>query len=588
MMILSRIWYLVLAIVAAVAMYMAYLAVGQYNRQSVVATDEALRSDAQVVGWALQIDGRRRLESLVFASNEPNIRKSLKDSNTKDAVSPASREEAKRGLAAVNEKLPSEFKFEALFAVDREGRVVGQIGYDAASATENFELGGYPAVFDGLHGYLRDDTWVFGNRVFRVFVRPVEDEVGNPPLGAVVALKGVDNEFAKEIAKRTRSNLAFYLGDQKVGSAASQDTLPAEALDDVTAALPSLKDDEGYKAASGRTDIKPFGSKGASAIFSKLTGEAGELRAGFAVIRQRTVIAGIGGFLTRADDSDKKNVNYIVLAALLLLGAGLGMLFIFLEHSKPLKELSLQGERLRKGEGDAFQLQKLSAAYRSIGADLNQGIERLLERGGSTRKPADLESILGPVPAQPNMSAFSFPLPESSTAAFPPSGNSAAVLPAPAPSAAGPLGPPPRIVPPAPKSAPFAPPLPKPAGLVSPPSANSALSDALDLRDEDDREDETRVGAAPKGLIAASVKSEPPPPMSASNDPVEWKSVYEEFVQVKRQCGEPVDGLTYEKFRGTLAKNRDALMQRHNCSRVKFTVYVKDGRASLKATPVRD
>ncbi|HSQ67372.1 MAG TPA: MXAN_5187 C-terminal domain-containing protein, partial [Polyangiaceae bacterium] len=43
-----------------------------------------------------------------------------------------------------------------------------------------------------------------------------------------------------------------------------------------------------------------------------------------------------------------------------------------------------------------------------------------------------------------------------------------------------------------------------------------------------------------------------------------------------------------DKFRQTLRKNRDALVQRHNCKRVKFTVYVKDGRASLKATPIKD
>ena len=51
---------------------------------------------------------------------------------------------------------------------------------------------------------------------------------------------------------------------------------------------------------------------------------------------------------------------------------------------------------------------------------------------------------------------------------------------------------------------------------------------------------------------------------------------------------EPTDGLTFEKFQQTLKKNRDALMQRHGCKRVKFSVYVKEGRASLKATPVRE
>ena len=51
---------------------------------------------------------------------------------------------------------------------------------------------------------------------------------------------------------------------------------------------------------------------------------------------------------------------------------------------------------------------------------------------------------------------------------------------------------------------------------------------------------------------------------------------------------EPTDGLSFEKFQNTLRKNRDALVQRHNCKRVRFSVYIKDGRASLKATPVKE
>jgi hypothetical protein len=64
--------------------------------------------------------------------------------------------------------------------------------------------------------------------------------------------------------------------------------------------------------------------------------------------------------------------------------------------------------------------------------------------------------------------------------------------------------------------------------------------------------------------------------------------VYDEFLRVKKQCDEPTEGLSFEKFQNTLRKNRDALVQRHNCKRVRFSVYVKDGRASLKATPVKE
>lgn len=91
------------------------------------------------------------------------------------------------------------------------------------------------------------------------------------------------------------------------------------------------------------------------------------------------------------------------------------------------------------------------------------------------------------------------------------------------------------------------------------------------------------VAQAPSELLARSA-NEP----KSHGDTAEWMAVYDDFVRTKKQCGEPTDGLTFEKFQTTLKKNRDALMQRHSCKRVRFSVYVKEGRASLKATPVRD
>jgi hypothetical protein len=91
------------------------------------------------------------------------------------------------------------------------------------------------------------------------------------------------------------------------------------------------------------------------------------------------------------------------------------------------------------------------------------------------------------------------------------------------------------------------------------------------------------VGAVPAELMAQATGES-----AASAEPAEWLSVFDDFIRTKKQCGEPTDGLTFEKFAQTLRKNRDALIQRHGCKRVKFTVYTKDGRASLKATPVKE
>ncbi len=94
----------------------------------------------------------------------------------------------------------------------------------------------------------------------------------------------------------------------------------------------------------------------------------------------------------------------------------------------------------------------------------------------------------------------------------------------------------------------------------------------------------TQVAQIPADVMAAATGDH----RAVADETVEWLSVYEDFIRTKKQCGEATDGLTFEKFQSTLKKNRDALIQRHGCKRVKFSVYVKEGRASLKATPVKE
>jgi hypothetical protein len=56
---------------------------------------------------------------------------------------------------------------------------------------------------------------------------------------------------------------------------------------------------------------------------------------------------------------------------------------------------------------------------------------------------------------------------------------------------------------------------------------------------------------------------------------------------VRKDCGESIDGLSFEKFELTLNKTRDQVLQKHPAKDVRFTVYVKEGRAALKAAPVK-
>jgi hypothetical protein len=304
---------------------------------------------------------------------------------------------------------------------------------------------------------------------------------------------------------------------------------------------------------------------------------------------------------------------------------------------------------MKGGELDVLQLPRFRAGFRQIASDINAGIQRVVEKGGGTaRKPADLESILGPVPAQPSMSAFSFPMPDGSAATQAPNMGTGPAFNAPGgPSQSGSNNrfnaPPPQAAPSRPNAGPGPQPAPPPVGsrpgmggtpgpgvpmapgmpqqpftgnertmamqgappphggfgapppMQAPAAGASPQAQKLALqatapapfppggKGAKDEDEQTMVAQPSADLIAATGGH------AAAQDPAaEWHQVYEEFLRTKRECNEPTDGLTFEKFQQTLKKNRDALMQRHGCKRVKFSVYVKEGRASLKATPVRD
>jgi HAMP domain-containing protein len=87
--------------------------------------------------------------------------------------------------------------------------------------------------------------------------------------------------------------------------------------------------------------------------------------------------------------------------------------------------------------------------------------------------------------------------------------------------------------------------------------------------------------ARPPALAAAATPGEP------GDDEAHWQAVYEEFLRVRETCGEPREGVPYDRFRQKLQKNRDQLVAKYACRAVRFQVYVKEGKAALKASPLR-
>lgn len=62
-----------------------------------------------------------------------------------------------------------------------------------------------------------------------------------------------------------------------------------------------------------------------------------------------------------------------------------------------------------------------------------------------------------------------------------------------------------------------------------------------------------------------------------------YQQVFREFLDARRSCNQPVEGLGFEAFLERVKKKEDDFKARYDCDSVELEVYVRDGKAGLKA-----
>jgi hypothetical protein len=604
-MLLSRFWYVVLAVLLGALTFQLYLATSMYDRATQRSMGEALAGDSQVVASFLRDDARKRTIALMVVVLDEDIRNHLTKSNASpDKIPTESKDKVRSALRKQFNAVAADQKFDAMFAVDQAGRVVAQVGFDQASGIENFELGGFPVVADALHGWNRDDSWVLGGRIYRVVARPVENDVNAMPVGAIVGARILDDSFARELSKRTGAAIGFYADGARVSSGAP-DEFDTARLDTLMSDLKAVENDANYKGR-GISDVRTV-QNDLGVVYARMVGEAWDLGAGYAVARIARPLLKPWAFSQRADDKDKQSVPFWIPVVVFLIAAASGLIFSVFEHTRPLRRFRGEAARFAKGQIDQLTPSRFRGMFREIASNINDGADKVAAKGGVPRRAADLEQVLGPIPSQPAMSAFSLPQDSPSGLAAVPSDRASG----PRTPAGAPMPPAPKLgpvtmrdssasavsPPPAPSAhMPPAPPVPKsatrlPVSKPGPAAGRPAMSGPATLaepgvaqplgQDDLDDEDSTVVSQMPQELLAALSGGAP------EDEAADWRRVFEEFVRIKQQCGEP-SNVNYEKFLNTLRKNRDQLLSHHKCKRVKFSVYVKDGKAALKASPVKD
>ncbi len=369
---------------------------------------------------------------------------------------------------------------------------------------------------------------------------------------ALVVGLPLDTAWARSIHAATGADVTLVVDEKRTVSTVS----PSEAktlLDAVKKAGPNPAD----VGALGPVKLNAIPTPGIPLLFAK----APAWRA------QAVTLPGVSetAVLSRSTRSHLapiamgQQVALLGLAVLFLVGLVLG----FLVRGEPPpavpRDLLVAADRIAHGEFDV-RAPVLAGQLGTVADALNRAAEAAA--AAKKAEPQPVEEAAMPLPAA---APFFEPAPPAAAAGkamerdfFGPEPSAALVAPAAPLSMAGDL----------PAGEPFPAPEQRPEEPVPGPSAEPL--------------------AASSPNVSEAPRPAPKPAASlADADEQHWQQVFEEFLLLRRQCGEPSDGLTFEKFRQKLQKNRDGLIEKYGCKVVRFQAYVKDGKAALKATPVR-
>jgi len=605
---LSRLWYLVLALAVGGALAGAFLNKSAASREAEYQLEEQLRRDHVEAELWQRLDARLRLDALASVAVDSEVRQTLRSSSGHPGTPGAStRKRLSQKLASLNTKL-EEGKGDLVFAVDLEGEVVATLDKDDMDATR---LDRMPLVQDALRGFMRDDVWVYNGEVYRMAARPVFD--GGRYVGAVVHGMAIKDGLAKRLAsKLPNATVVFFFRDRLIASHVGGAKAPssAELKAGLAAALTQMRNGEGSVEIAERS----------RAIAALVRGEAAHAEVGY-IIGRRGSTVGLGGLFANTFKEDVASLPWLMVIGIPLLLLVLGLALLYVEHDKGVLILRKTSESLAKAELDSLPAGQLRRHYRKIAENLNTALRAGVgfKEDAAKRASVDLDQILNTTRDGSNAGYFGVST-EAPTAkqAAPIQGTPAktpqmaaietaavdGVLPAPPegaprarPQIEAPTARPARSPSSRPKRAPSSWPNrstssrhaaaatvrhaeePMESEVNDPPTRPNAVVDSYAEYDGE-TEESTQVKHVPQELIEASAPA-------LHGEDVHFREVFEQFLETQKSCGVSVTGLTFDKFVRKLHAARDQVMKRHNAPSVRFTVYVKEGRAALKASPVK-
>ncbi|HEU4734532.1 MAG TPA: MXAN_5187 family protein [Kofleriaceae bacterium] len=594
----SKIWFFLIALAGAVALTIALVLPRPAQRSLIRGETNRLQTACGVIHILLADDARNRVELAGAFARAPEIMNALESASATERLDEGRMKQVRDVGDTVMKAIQGNRKPDFAMLIDRRGRVVARVRLDDGDFGD--VAAGRPLIDDALAGYLRDDLWAQNGTMYFVSAAPVVKQ--GAYVGAVVLGHQVTNQLAEKLVKSLDVDMGFHLGPDGVAGSRTIafDHAPMQA------ALAKLGDDLTTDCQLVRPMEVHAGAEDYTAIVARLPGEAAARQAYYSVIIKRPDALGFLGTLKAVKENDLSfgSFPWILVGGAFLIVLGLGIGLMFLEADRPLRRLAADAVRLARGETERMSEDSHGGKFGSIARSVNIHIDKLGREAKSAKK--DLDQLLGPAPEG---SLGTIDLLATTLPSVRPGGPAPAVPPPPsdfrfqdsgpvqAPSARktpppGPGTPPPfrAVQPPAPPPA-VAPQRPSQPFAAPPPpvfTPHAPLTLDEDILGRASLPDVRAESSAPRPEPLPP-RAEPPAPRGSAprGDPY-FKQIFDQFIALKKSCNESTTGLVYERFAEKLVKNREDLMLKTGCREVRFTVYVKDGKAALKATPVKD
>jgi len=593
-MFLSKIWFILIALVSAVAGTFALVAPRPAVQKLAVLEGQRLDRAQYAAEQMFKVDAHKWIDRVSKLGRDAILSESL------DAASRGSGE-----YTVIHRTIQDRFRtlipdlatggIDEIVALDNKGRVIARVGGSDEKEYGDY-IGGVEVVADALRGYLSDDVWGVGGRLERVAGAPVLSKGKDRIVGALYVGAETGPGLVERLKKNLDVDVALLLRGKVIAS-----SRPAGELD----ALPEMVTQHSAEIAElKRTPALPLtvGQDKLLVVAAPFPGQAGEQQAYYALLGMQPAKTDLGALLSNVSSNDLKwgNFPWVPLALVTFAMIAVGLILQRVEVEAPLGKLRRELQKLAAGDLQKIDDSKYGGKYGGLARDLNAAVERFTHAPGARSEMAgkDLNAILGPsggstfdLPSAGSAFSGSTPAPAFNPPAAPAFSSPAAPsFPPPPPGGFAPPPLPSFAPPPAPSfSAPSlpqpfsaaglgssSPALPLPSSIKPAPWAQQLPADALDDGAAADRQ-------MPEGEATRVV----PYDLQEEED-AHFRHVFDDFVETKRSCGEPTAGLTQAKFLQKLRDNKSALVAKHACRTVRFSVYVKDGKAALRATPIRE